>query len=100
VCIQYTLKLYVTGRTPRSMHALSTLQRICATRLEGLYTIDLIDVKERPEMAIANNILMTPTVIKERPLPERRVVGDLSHEEDLVVSLGLHDPREVGELET
>jgi circadian clock protein KaiB len=89
VCIQYTLKLFVTGRSPRSTHAFSTLQRICDARLKGRYTIDLIDLQEFPELGPLNDVLVTPTVIKELPLPQRRVVGDLTHEESVASGLGL-----------
>lgn len=75
------LQLYVAGRTPRSERAIAMLRRICEHELVG-YECDLtiIDVLADPQQAEANKILATPTLIKDQPLPQRRVIGDLAAE--------------------
>lgn len=85
----YTLKLYVTGRTAQSLNALQALERICMDRLPGRHAIDFIDLLERPDLAADASIIVTPTVVREHPLPERRVVGDFSSEQDVVMGLQL-----------
>ena len=85
----YTLKLYVTGRTTRSLSALQALERICQDRLPGRHVIDLIDLLEQPDLASQASVIVTPTVVREHPLPERRVVGDFSSEQDVVLGLQL-----------
>lgn len=83
--MEYTLKLYVAGVTARSESALSNLRRICEKRLTGAYELVVIDVLKYPQLAENEKILATPTLVKETPLPQRRMVGDLSNE-DLVLS--------------
>jgi circadian clock protein KaiB len=85
----YVLKLYVTGHTPRSMQAIENLRRICEEELGGLYAMDVIDVLERPQLAEDEKILATPTVVKELPLPIRRIIGDLSDTERVLLGLDL-----------
>ena len=85
----YTLKLYVTGRTTQSLCALQALERICKDRLPGRHVIDLVDLLERPDLASHASVIVTPTVVREHPLPERRVVGDFSSEQDVVLGLQL-----------
>ena len=85
----YTLKLYVTGRTPRSLGALQTLERICEKRLAGRYVIHLVDLSERPELAQECSVIATPTLVREFPLTEKRLVGDFSREEEVVLGLDL-----------
>ena len=83
------VKLYVTGQTPRSQAAIANLRRICEDELAGRYELVVIDVLERPQLAEDEKILATPTVIKELPLPIRRVIGDLSDTEKVLVGLDL-----------
>lgn len=87
---KYLLKLFVTGRTPRAEQAIVNLQRICENELGGRYEVLIIDVRERPELAEQAKILATPTLIKELPLPIRRIIGDLSDKEKVLAGLGLH----------
>jgi circadian clock protein KaiB len=83
------IKLYVTGQTPRSLAAIENLRRICEEELANRYELVVIDVLERPQLAEDEKILATPTVIKELPLPIRRVIGDLTDTERVLVGLDL-----------
>lgn len=85
----YVIKLYVTGRTPRSQLAITNLRRICDTELKGRYELEVIDVLERPQLAEDEKILATPTVVKELPVPIRRIIGDLSDTERVLLGLDL-----------
>lgn len=86
---QYTLKLYVTGNTPRAERAIANLRRICEEDLSGQYEMVIIDVLERPQLAEDEKILATPTLIKHLPPPLRRIIGDLSDTERVLVGLDL-----------
>jgi circadian clock protein KaiB len=86
---QYVLKLYVTGKTPRSQLALSNLQKICEREMKGEYEIIVIDVLENPELAEQDKILATPTLIKQLPEPIRRIIGDISKTEKVLLGLDL-----------
>ena len=83
----YLLKLYVTGRTPRSEKAIANLRRICSEELRGQYEMQIIDVLEHPQLAEDEKILATPTLIKRLPPPLRRVIGDLSDTEKVLLGL-------------
>ena len=83
------LKLYVTGRTSRSERAISNLQRICDEELHGECEVALIDVLERPQLAEDDKIVATPTLVKETPLPLRRIIGDLSDREKVLIGLDI-----------
>ncbi|MBX6312408.1 MAG: circadian clock protein KaiB [Isosphaeraceae bacterium] len=87
--MKYLIKLYVTGQTPRSLRAIATLRRICEEELAGRYDLVVIDVLERPQLAEDEKILATPTVVKELPLPIRRIIGDLSDSERVLLGLDL-----------
>ncbi|MBF0130032.1 MAG: circadian clock protein KaiB [Alphaproteobacteria bacterium] len=86
---EYVLKLYVTGKTPRSERAISNLQRICEEELSRQYEMMVIDVLERPQLAEDEKIIATPTLIKELPPPLRRIIGDLSDTEKVLLGLDL-----------
>jgi len=81
------LKLYVTGQTPRSERAIANLRRICSEELGGRYEMQIIDVLEQPQLAEDEKILATPTLIKELPLPLRRIIGDLSNTDKVLLGL-------------
>lgn len=83
----FLLKLYVTGSSPRTRQAIENLQRICEQELRGRYQLDIIDVLEQPQAAEDDRILATPTLIKQLPLPLRRVIGDLSDKEKVLFGL-------------
>jgi circadian clock protein KaiB len=86
---RFLLKLYVTGQTARSQRAIANLRRICEQELHGEYEMLVIDVLERPQLAEDEKILATPTVVKELPAPIRRVIGDLSDSERVLLGLDL-----------
>jgi circadian clock protein KaiB len=86
---KYLLKLYVTGQTPRSYRAIENLRRLCEIELGGQYEMHVIDVLERPQLAEDEKILATPTVVKEMPAPIRRIIGDLSDVETVLLGLDL-----------
>lgn len=89
---EHLLKLYVTGQTSRSQRAIANLRRICEEELAGQYEIQVIDVLERPQQAEDAKILATPTVIKELPAPIRRIIGDLTDSERVLLGLNLSAP--------
>lgn len=91
---KYVLKLYITGMTPRAEHAIATLQRICEEELGGKYKLQVIDVLEQPQLAEDEKILATPTLIKELPAPLRRIIGDMSDTEKVLLGLDVLIQRE------
>jgi circadian clock protein KaiB len=85
----YLLKIYITGQTPRSRRAIENLRRICEEELHGQYEMHVIDILERPQLAEDEKILATPTVVKELPVPIRRIIGDLSDADKVLLGLDL-----------
>ena len=83
------LRLYVTGRTGHSLHAIRNLEALCREELEGEYDLEVIDVLEHPQLAEDEKILATPTLIKHLPLPMRKIIGDLSDREKVLLGLDL-----------
>ena len=87
------LRLFVTGASSRTGTAIANLRRICEQELEGQYELEIIDVLEFPDLAEDEKILATPTLIKSLPLPLRRVIGDLSNTEKVLLGLEVHTTR-------
>jgi len=85
----YILRLYIAGQTPRSVAALANLKQICAEHLAGRYTLQVIDLLENPQLARGDQILAIPTLVRKLPLPMRRIIGDLSNTERVLVGLDL-----------
>lgn len=85
----YILKLYITGSTPNSERALANLNRLCAEELDEKYEVVVIDVLQNPQLAEDDRILATPTLVKALPPPLRRVIGDLSDNEKVLLGLDL-----------
>ena len=83
----FVLKLYVTGSSPRAEQAVANLKRICEEDLQGDYELEVIDVLEHPELAESDRVLATPTLIKQLPPPLRRVIGDLSDKDKVLLGL-------------
>jgi circadian clock protein KaiB len=81
------LRLYVAGHTPKSVAALGNLQRLCATELAGRYRIEVVDLLEQPDRAQRDDIVVVPTLIRRLPPPLRRIIGDLSDRERVLVGL-------------
>ena len=85
----YILKLYVAGHTPNSMRALNTLREILESEFKGVYALKVIDVLKSPQLAEEDKILATPTLSKILPPPVRRIIGDLSDREKVLIGLDL-----------
>jgi circadian clock protein KaiB len=85
--IYYVLRLYVTGSTIRSQDAIKNIKRICEEELQGRYELDVIDVYQQPELAKEGQILAAPTLIRKLPLPLRKLVGDMSDREKVILGL-------------
>jgi circadian clock protein KaiB len=83
------LKLYVAGQTPRSLVAFANLERICEDHLKGRYTIEVIDLVKTPRLAKDDQILAIPTLVRKLPVPVRKIIGDLSNTERVLVGLDL-----------
>jgi circadian clock protein KaiB len=86
---QWQLKLYVAGQTPKSVAALANLQRLCETHLKGCYRIEVIDLIRQPQLAAGDQILAVPTLVRKIPQPMRKIIGDLSNEERVLVGLDI-----------
>lgn len=85
----WELRLYVAGQTPRSRAALSNLERICEDHLPERYSIEVIDLLEQPELSRGDQILAIPTLVRRLPKPMRKIIGDLSDTERVLVGLDL-----------
>jgi circadian clock protein KaiB len=83
------LRLYVAGQTPKSLAALSNLQRICSTHLNGHYVLEVIDLVKDPKLAQGDQILAIPTLVRSLPQPFRKIIGDLSDIDRVLVGLDL-----------
>ena len=86
---RYVLKLYVAGQTPRSIAALANLRSICESHLEGKYSIEVIDLVQNPRLARTDQIVAVPTLVRKLPEPMRKIIGDLSNKERVIVGLRL-----------
>jgi circadian clock protein KaiB len=91
---RYVLRLYVTGMTPRSARAVTNLRSICDQYLEGQYELEVIDIYQQPVLTKGEQIIAAPTLIKKLPLPMRRIIGDMSNRERVLVGLDLVLPRD------
>jgi len=85
----YVLKLFVGGSSTRSARAISRVRGICEEYLPGRYDLEVIDIYQQPDLASVNQLLAAPTLIKERPEPVRRLVGDMSDEDRVLSSLSI-----------
>ena len=85
----YVLKLCVSGMTPRSREAVTNLKHICDSFMDGHYQLEVVDLYQQPELAAKHQIIATPTLLKNRPLPLRRLIGDLSNTEGTLRKLGI-----------
>lgn len=86
---KYVLKLYVTGETPNSLRAIASLKKILAEEFKGVYELRIIDVLKNPQLAEQDKILATPMLSRVLPLPVRRLIGDLSNKEKVLLGLDL-----------
>ena len=84
---KWNLRLYVAGQTPKSITALANLKRICDEHMNGRYEIEVIDLMENPQLARRDQIVAIPTLVRELPSPLKRIIGDLSNTERVLVGL-------------
>src|SRR5512144_1476795 len=88
---QWELKLYVAGQTPKSLAAFANLKKICEEHLAGQYEIEVIDLLKQPQLASGDQILAIPTLVRKLPQPIRKIIGDLSNTERVLVGLNLRE---------
>jgi circadian clock protein KaiB len=86
---RYVLRLYVTGMTPRSIRAVQNVRAICEQHLRGRYDLEVIDIYQQPTLAKGEQIIAAPTLIKRLPLPLRKIIGDMSSTERVLLGLDL-----------
>ena len=86
---QYVLRLYVAGMTPRSARAIANIKEICGEHLKGRYDLKVIDIYQQPVLARGERIIAAPTLIRKLPPPLRRIIGDLSDRERVLIGLDL-----------
>jgi circadian clock protein KaiB len=86
---KYVLRLYVAGMSPKSVAAIENVRKICEENLKGRYALEVIDIYQQPEHAKQEQLLAAPTLIKKLPLPLRRLIGDMSNKQRILVGLDL-----------
>ncbi len=86
---EWALRLYVAGQTPKAIAAFANLKNICEEHLAGKYSIEVIDLLENPQLARGDQILAVPTLVRKLPVPVRKIIGDLSNTERVLVGLDL-----------
>ena len=86
---RFLLRLYVTGMTPKSTRAVENARRICETHLQGRYDLEVIDIYQQPQLAEGEQIVAAPTLIRKLPMPLRRVIGDLSDTDRVLLGLDI-----------
>lgn len=88
---EWELRLYIAGQTANSMAAFANLQRICEEHLQGQYRIEVVDLLKNPQLARGDQILAIPTLVRKLPEPVKKIIGDLSNEERVLVGLDLRE---------
>jgi len=91
----WELRLYVAGQTPKSLAAFANLKKICEEHLAGKYRIEVIDLLQNPQLAKGDQILAIPTLVRRVPVPLRKIIGDLSNTERVLVGLDLRPEQKV-----
>jgi len=91
----YILRLYVAGQTRKSLTAFANLKKICEEHLRGRYRIEVIDLLEKPQLAKGDQILAIPTLVRQLPPPLKKIIGDLSNTEKVLVGLDLRPAEKV-----
>jgi circadian clock protein KaiB len=90
---EWELRLYVAGQTPKSLAAFANLKKICEDHLEGEYHIEVIDLLKNPQLASGDQILAIPTLVRKLPEPIRKIIGDLSNTERVLVGLDIREQK-------
>lgn len=86
---KYSLRLYVTGTTPKSICAIASIKQICETHLKGRYRLEVVDIYQQPALAKREQIIAAPTLIKTLPLPLRKFIGDMTRTDRILIGLDL-----------
>src|ERR1044072_2853145 len=86
---RWELRLYIAGQTPKSVLALQNITRYCKEHLEGRYSIEIVDLMKNPQLAAGDQIFAIPTLVRKVPVPIRKIIGDLSNEEKVLVGLNI-----------
>jgi len=89
----YQLRLYVAGQTPKSILAFTNLKQICEDHLQGRYEIEVVDLMQNPQLAQGDQILALPTLVRRLPEPIKKIIGDLSNTDRVLVGLDLRERR-------
>lgn len=89
----FILRLYIAGQTPNSMAAIANLKKICEEKLEGKYRIEVVDLLEKPQLAKGDQIIAIPTLVRRLPPPVKKIIGNLSKTESVIVGLDLQPAR-------
>jgi len=89
----YELRLYVAGQTPKSLAAFANLKKICEEHLAGQYHIEVIDLLKKPQLASGDQILAIPTLVRKLPQPIKKIIGDLSNTERVLVGLDIREQK-------
>jgi len=87
----YDLRLYVAGQTPKSVAAINNLRRICEDNLKGRYRIEVVDLMKNPQLAKGDQIIAVPTLVRKLPPPIKKIIGDLSNEEKVLIGLDVRE---------
>jgi circadian clock protein KaiB len=87
----YDLRLYVAGQTPKSVAAINNLKRICEDNLKGRYRIEVVDLMKNPQLAKGDQIIAVPTLVRKLPPPIKKIIGDLSNEEKVLIGLDVRE---------
>ena len=85
--VRFIMKLYVAGQSPKSVSAIANIKRICDEKLDGRYELEVIDLYQQPQLAVGNQIVALPTLIRKLPSPFRRVIGDMANTERVLAGL-------------
>jgi circadian clock protein KaiB len=93
--IKYELRLYVAGKTAKSVTALTNLKKYCEEHLKGQYVIEVIDLLQQPQLAEGDQIFAVPTLVRKVPEPIRKIIGDLSNEEKVLVGLNIRPVKNI-----
>lgn len=91
---KWELRLYIAGNTPKSVTAINNLKKYCETHLKDQYKIEVVDLLVYPQLAEGDQILAVPTLVRKVPVPIRRIIGDLSNEEKVLVGLNIRPVKE------
>jgi circadian clock protein KaiB len=89
----YRLRLYIAGQTPNSIAAIANLKKICEDKLQGKYRIEVVDLLEKPQLAKGDQIIAIPTLVRRLPPPVKKIIGNLSKTESVIVGLDLQPVR-------